>query len=246
MRILYSLSTLCFLLRFGEADSGDQLVGSITKDGSDILKKASTGFGHVRQCSCGEQSECVAEMKRQATECNRPCFERFHKVTSRVDQLFQCFDEKAGIIEGFLGCFETQVDGCVSTMNGPQIPKTDISSIFTFAQNALERKDPTLEALLSPIKHILDSAGEWALCLKECFLQRNSHGFCFDRKGCQPKLEERKAKKSFKRCTHKIHWKDQAGDLCHCSADAGLDELNQYCLLFDHMKSSRRSHRKHG
>ncbi|CAJ0923993.1 unnamed protein product, partial [Mesorhabditis belari] len=73
MRILYSLSTLCFLLRFGEADSGDQLVGSITKDGSDILKKASTGFGHVRQCSCGEQSVCSRD-EATATECNRPCF----------------------------------------------------------------------------------------------------------------------------------------------------------------------------
>ncbi|CAJ0584998.1 unnamed protein product, partial [Mesorhabditis spiculigera] len=224
----------------GLAADAESLVGSISRDGADIIRKAQSGFGTVRQCSCAEQAECVEEMKRQANECNRPCFERFSKVTDRVDELFTCFDAKADIIERFLGCFEHQVDGCIQTSMGPQIPKTNISNLFTLAQSALERKDPTLDALLSPIKHILDSAGEWALCLKECFLGRNKHGFCFDRKGCQPKLDERKAQRSFKRCTHRIHWKDQAGDLCHCSANAGLTELNQYCLLFDHMKSARR------
>lgn len=41
-----------------------------------------------------------------------------------------------------------KIFSCVQTSNGPQIPKTNISSIFTLAQSALERKDPTLEVYL--------------------------------------------------------------------------------------------------
>lgn len=39
-----------------------------------------------------------------------------------------------------------------------------------------------LQALIAPIKGYVDAFGEFAVCLKDCVLEKNKNGFCFDRK----------------------------------------------------------------
>ncbi|CBK19383.1 Transposase [Caenorhabditis elegans] len=33
-----------------------------------------------------------------------------------------------------------------------------------------------------------------------------------------------------------MHWKREAGELCECSVQAGVEELRQYCAMFKLMR----------
>jgi hypothetical protein len=94
----------------------------------------------------------------------------------------------------------------------------------------------------------------WALVLKVvyfkiiyvnntlgCYLKKNPDGFCFDRKGCQSKIEVEKAVKSLKTCGATIKWKQVAGESCECAVGAGVNSLAQYCNL---LKQNTRTSRK--
>ncbi|CAB3406837.1 unnamed protein product [Caenorhabditis bovis] len=207
-------------------------VDTVANQGFDILQQAKLTGQSVRQCSCREQRICVEEMKAQAKECTVPCFQMFSTITSRPNDLKQCFDEKNNILEDFLTCFENRVEACVQTEQGPMIPKTDIRSIFRISERSIVTQTANIKTMIAPIKHILDATGDFALCVKDCFLLRNQNGFCFDRQGCQPLVAEAKAKRSFRACTKKMHWKREAGELCECSVNAGVTELRQYCAMF--------------
>lgn len=39
------------------------------------------------------------------------------------------------------------------------------------------------QALIAPIKHYLDAAGVFAACVKDCFIEKNKDGYCYDRLG---------------------------------------------------------------
>lgn len=58
--------------------------------------------------------------------------------------------------------------------------------------------------------------------ISECFVEKNKDGYCFDKKGCQPLIVDKKAKSSLKVCTKVIDFKKEAGDLCECSVKAGI------------------------
>lgn len=189
----------------------------------------------VRQCSCNEQRECTEEMKQQAKDCTVPCFAKFSTITERTEDLKKCFDQKGDILENFLDCFEQRVEGCVEHNHGAMITKTDISAIFRIGEKRIVHQTETMQALIAPIRHVIDAAGEFAVCVKDCFLDKNSRGYCFDRKNCQPLVLEKKAKSSFRTCTRKMNWKREAGELCDCSVDAGVAELRQYCAMFSLM-----------
>ncbi|CAI5448224.1 unnamed protein product [Caenorhabditis angaria] len=223
------LIILTVLVNFGYASNP---IDTVADQGADILNRAKISGQTVRQCSCGEQRVCVEEMKKQAKDCTVPCFQKFSKITQRPSDLKKCFDEKDNILDDFLTCFENRVEACVSHSNGQQIQKTDIRSIFKISEKSIVTQTATIQTMIAPIKHILDATGDFALCVKDCFLEKNSNGFCFDRQGCQPLVAEAKAKRSFRACTKKMHWKREAGELCECSVNAGVDELKQYCAMF--------------
>lgn len=220
--------------------AADQVIDDIGNEGAAILAASRLHGVYVRQCSCAEQDECTREMKAQADECSPQCFHHFNSITDRTADLKQCFDSKMDIVDNFINCFATRVDACVPDMNGPQIQKTDIGQVFTVGEKRLATSpSPTVQALLNPIKHYLDALGGFAACVKDCFLGKNSAGFCYDRKGCQPLINDHKAQLSLRTCTRKIQWKRQAGEICECSYNAGLTDLKQYCAMFKLMANRR-------
>ncbi|CAE54887.1 DUF19 domain-containing protein [Caenorhabditis elegans] len=231
-----SVSLLFTLLVGVYASTATDPIDSISTQGADILNRAKLTGQTVRQCSCSEQRVCVEEMKLQAKDCTVPCFQKFSSITSRPNDLKKCFDEKDNILEDFLTCFENRVEACVNDQHGPQIQKTDIRGIFKVTEKSIATQTNTFQTMIKPIKHILDATGDFALCVKDCFLEKNKSGFCFDRKGCQPLVAETKARQSFRACTKKMHWKREAGELCECSVQAGVEELRQYCAMFKLMR----------
>ncbi|CAD6191231.1 unnamed protein product [Caenorhabditis auriculariae] len=225
------LTAAFFLCAIGLVSAVDP-VDTVANQGAEIFSASHLTGQTVRRCSCAEQRVCVEEMKAQAKDCTVPCFKKFDKITDRPHELKKCFDEKENILENFLTCFENRVEGCVEHDHGDQIAKTDIAAIFKFSEKKIVSQTATLQSIVAPIKHILDATGEFALCVKDCFLAKNKKGFCFDRNGCQPLVAEAKAKTSFRQCTRKLHWKREAGELCECSVHAGVEELKQYCTMF--------------
>ncbi|KAK6752048.1 hypothetical protein RB195_003460 [Necator americanus] len=211
-----------------QADPVDQ----VASQGADVFLKSRIAGETVRQCSCAEQRECTEEMKAQAKECSVPCFSEFGSITNRPSDLRKCFDDKDDILEGFLACFEQKVEGCVPDANGPQIPKTNILKLFSIGENRIVNQSAAMQSIIAPIKHIVGAAGEFAKCIKDCFLAKNAKGFCFDKKNCQPLVLENKAKNSFRHCTRKVNWKREAGEFCECSVEAGVTDLKQYCAMF--------------
>ncbi|RCN48038.1 hypothetical protein ANCCAN_05864 [Ancylostoma caninum] len=122
-------------------------------------------------------------MKAQAKDCSGPCFAAFAPITNRPGDLRKCFDDKDDILQGFLTCFEQKVEGCVPDRNGPQIPKTNILKLFSIGEHRLVNQSAAMQSIIAPIKHIVNAAGDFAKCIKDCFLAKNANGFCFDRKG---------------------------------------------------------------
>ncbi|TMS39576.1 hypothetical protein L596_006077 [Steinernema carpocapsae] len=214
----------------------------VASQGRSVLRSAVIQGETVRQCSCQEQAHCVDDMKSQALQCIDPCWKQFTQVTDRPDDLRRCFDTKDHLLQNFLSCFESNVEACVPHQNGPRIQKVNITEILRLTESRLgQKKDQLSSTLVAPIKKIVDAAGDFAVCLKTCFLSKNANGYCFDRVGCLPMIAETKAKKSFKQCTRSINWKKEAGELCDCAVKAGLNDLNQYCPMF-RLMGSRKSH----
>ncbi|VDO67746.1 unnamed protein product [Heligmosomoides polygyrus] len=194
----------------------------VANHGVDILLQSRISGQTVRQCSCAEQRECAEEMKMQAKECAGPCFATFGTITNRPQDLRKCFDEKEDLLQGFLTCFEQKLEGCVPDSNGPQIPKTNIIKLFAIGENRLVNQSAAVQSIIAPIKHIVGAAGNFAKCIKDCFIAKNANGFCFDQKNCQPLIAEHKAKASLRTCTRRMNWKREAGEFCECSVKAGV------------------------
>ncbi|CAJ0603790.1 unnamed protein product [Cylicocyclus nassatus] len=224
------LVTILLLIGFTAVHTADP-VDQVASQGAEILSKSRTG-DTVRQCSCSEQQECTKEMKTQVKECAVPCFNEFSSITPRPNDLKRCFDDRDDLVQGFLTCFEQKIEGCVPDLNGPQIPKISIPTLFTVGEHHIVNQSAAIQSIIAPIKHIVDAAGEFAKCVKDCFLARNANGFCFDRKNCQPLVQVDKAKNSFRQCTRKMNWKREIGEFCECSVSAGVSDLKQYCAMF--------------
>ncbi|KAK6034275.1 hypothetical protein COOONC_28220 [Cooperia oncophora] len=107
---------------------------------------------------------------------------RVFKITNRPQELRKCFDDKDELLQGFLMCLEQKMDGCVADRNGPQIQKTNINSLFAIGEHKIANHSAAVQSIIAPIRHVVNAAGEFAKCIKDCFLQKNAHGFCFDRK----------------------------------------------------------------
>ncbi|VDM51019.1 unnamed protein product [Toxocara canis] len=155
----------------------------VAKESKTVFLESTIAGVQVRQCSCDKQRECVIEMKKQAAECLDPCWSQFRQITTHPEDLRSCLDGKDNLLQSFLTCFEQHVDSCVGSENGPHIPKTNISELFRLGELAITSKADSLgNAVSGPMKRILDAAGDFAVCVKDCFLAKNKYGFCFDRK----------------------------------------------------------------
>lgn len=74
---------------------------------------------------------------------------------------------------------------CVQSKDGPKIPKHDLLKMFSYAENKVisQRESLLHNAAVKPIKDVIETALDFGGCVKDCFVNKNQNGFCFDRKG---------------------------------------------------------------
>ncbi|KAL3982779.1 hypothetical protein ACH3XW_48495 [Acanthocheilonema viteae] len=188
----------------------------------------------VRTCSCDEQHTCIKEMKNQTANCISPCLFKFQQITDQLEDLKACFQQKQQVMIAFFSCFEKNINSCVDTNSGPRIPKTNITDLLRVIALSITKNVRNMaNVITSSINTIIDTASEFAICVKDCFLDKNHDGFCFDRSDCQPSLVVTKAKKTLKRCSYSLNWRKELGEFCKCAVDAGLSKLKNYCTVFE-------------
>ncbi|VDK70226.1 unnamed protein product [Anisakis simplex] len=130
----------------------------------------------------------MATAKRKEANGNYPGVVVFdancpEAITKHPDYLKDCFARKDALLERILVCFEENLDSCVTSKNGPTIPKANISELFRLGEESITSQvDIIVDAAAIPLKRILGTVGGFAVCVKNCFLKRNEKGFCFDRK----------------------------------------------------------------
>uniref|UniRef100_A0AC34QDI6 Uncharacterized protein n=1 Tax=Panagrolaimus sp. JU765 TaxID=591449 RepID=A0AC34QDI6_9BILA len=224
----------------------------------------------VRQCSCEEQSSCVEEIKNQVFDCGDDCFPKFKKLTENTENLkqcidskeivfnnfvkcvqtnlhaCQCIDSKEIVFNNFVKCVQTNLHACVQTKNGPKIPKHDLKKMFDFAVSKVTTQRDSLlkNAAVKPIHDVVETALDFGGCVKDCFMEKQKNGFCFDKKNCQPLITEKKAISTLKKCIRDLDWKKEAGELCDCSVKAGVSSLEKYCPMLRIMGQGRKGHKK--
>ncbi|KAI6177758.1 hypothetical protein M3Y97_00942700 [Aphelenchoides bicaudatus] len=233
-----SLIALSCLFALAQAD----VFSTITKEAHDIISGATIKDVKIRQCTCDEQSDCVAELKLQGLDCIDNCWSKLNSITKKPDELRSCFNKADIILDSLIDCFEDNVDSCLADKKDVQIQKVDINKLFTLAVDKLNKtKERLTKTLATPLKKIINTVGEFGLCVKDCFADKNKDGYCFDKKECQPLIVDKKAKSSLKTCTKIIDFKKEAGDLCECSVKAGISDLNQYCPMLKLLGNKRRT-----
>uniref|UniRef100_A0A0M3ID03 Chondroitin proteoglycan 4 domain-containing protein n=1 Tax=Ascaris lumbricoides TaxID=6252 RepID=A0A0M3ID03_ASCLU len=202
--------------------SSSKLLDEITESGIEILEKARDGT-QIRQCSCVEQGTCVKETENDILKCSKSCFGSVEKLTAQTEQLRACFEARIYLAQNFLKCFIENIEGCVNNKNGPMIPRVDINELIRLGKERLHAQvEHFTKTLTKPFDRMLTVAAEIGECAKECVLKKNKDGFCFDRIGCQPKFDIKRARKTLRKCSKKIDWKREAGGLCECAVRAGI------------------------
>ncbi|VDK62154.1 unnamed protein product [Cylicostephanus goldi] len=81
-------------------------------------------------------------------------------------------------------------------------------------------------SMLLPItfRPIAEAAVKFGTCVKQCFVyNKNSEGFCYDGKGCQPSITQKNLRTSLRICLAQTGWKSHAYDLCECARKAGVE-----------------------
>uniref|UniRef100_A0AC35U5S3 DB domain-containing protein n=1 Tax=Rhabditophanes sp. KR3021 TaxID=114890 RepID=A0AC35U5S3_9BILA len=216
-----------------------------SKKGGDMLENAakSSGIGAVfsaiepgvtiRQCNCKEQGECIQVIKKQVYSCSDKCFHTFRSITARPMDLKKCIDDKEGRINTFVKCFHEKSESCLPHDNGTMVPKHDIKKMFNIAEIQLgsHRNHLLKNSAIQPVRAIFNTSLEFAICVKNCVLEENKDGFCFDKINCQPWLTEKKTVSTIKKCVKQFDWKKEAGDLCECSLKAGVSSLQRICPM---------------
>ncbi|VDM36981.1 unnamed protein product [Toxocara canis] len=200
-----------------------------THAGMAMLNRATIGGATIRQCSCREQDICISQLKKNSAACIDSCWQNIGRLTPRPADLLACFKRQQPLLESFVSCIGANAHSCVNTENGPQIPKRDIRKLIHLGEESVESQKRELanNAAFQPYMRLINAALDFGNCFKSCYLQQHERGFCFDKFGCQPLLQESQAKKMLKKCAKTINWKRGAGDLCECSMHAGLEYV--YC-----------------
>lgn len=192
----------------------------------------------VRQCSCAEQSSCLAAMKRDGEFCANQCFGNFRTITSRPEQLKACFTSKRGLFDGVVTCLEASFAGrsCVQGSNGPQIQRQSMSRVISSTVNQVSRSvGPT--PTRGPLGKVITAATNFGECVRGCFVQRHE-GICYEQFKCQPQLPSTKdAKQAVSACSKSLGLGAHAGETCNCAVNAGVSEVKPFCPMLQQLAS---------
>ncbi|UMM26488.1 hypothetical protein L5515_010166 [Caenorhabditis briggsae] len=195
--------------------------------------------GEVRQCTCEEMKDCYHQSKLQALDCFETCWKseikRF-KLTDNPDDLKACFDAKKPFVDQVINCFQTKVKACTENGEpGVRVKEYDYKDMIKRVEDAVNSQ---INAFLRSIgndnvKAVVTAGTAIAQCVKTCFLEKNKDGFCFNRIGCEPQIEDRNARIAIRQCSRSVAWKKEMETFCHCSSAAGINGLSSYCGMLN-------------
>ncbi|CAD5227709.1 unnamed protein product [Bursaphelenchus xylophilus] len=196
----------------------------------------------IRECSCDEQSECLTEMKMQMLICADNCWGQIQHTFKQPDDMKQCVLNKSVDAGTALDCVERNVESCLREKSEIEVPKHDIEKGINLIMAYVKKSTAKMSKSLStPIQRLIKTAETFTTCLKTCFVAKNKPtGFCFDRKQCQPKIDDKKVRSALKSCMGRYDWKQEAGEMCECTANAGVSEVAQFCRVFKLMGTRER------
>ncbi|KAI6219208.1 24 kDa secreted protein [Aphelenchoides besseyi] len=220
---------------------GLRLTDKLSKEAGEILNEGLTNKT-IRQCSCTEQHDCITEAKAQLLDCFHDCWHVVKAITNDTDGLKKCVTEKVPMLDNFVQCMEMNMQTCHASEKGPQVPYIDYNKVIASAEDRIRKQTVKLtKSVGTNVGKLVNVVLELGKCGKECYLKKNSGGFCFDRKSCQPKIEIETAVKSLKKCAATIKWKQTAGETCTCAVNAGVGALQQYCTMLGGLGRSPKS-----
>lgn len=225
----------------------------MAKEVGEILSETKTDKT-IRQCSCGEQHSCFEESKHQLYDCLDECWGIVKQITNSPERLRTCLRERIPVIDNFFGCMEKNLDryirrlyvvnikfsSCASTTSAGNVTYIDYNKVINSAEDRVKKQTLKLvRSVGSNIQRLVNTALSLGTCAKNCYTRKNSNGFCFDRTGCQPKIEIGSAIQALKKCAATIKWKETAGEACQCAVEAGVDSLKQYCNILKTIERGR-------
>ncbi|KAJ1374203.1 hypothetical protein KIN20_036836 [Parelaphostrongylus tenuis] len=182
----------------------------------------------ISQCSCIENKECVKSMQEQITQCSDLCWPVLSKIgdkiTRRPEALRDCISSKMITINSFITCLSNTLNSCVSTSRRPQITEIDLHKLFVLSEAAVNATSADMlnSELMADLRPLVDAAIQFGGCVKQCFIEeKNSDGFCYEKKRCQPLITKRNLRIALRSCLVKIDWKQNVADLCQCAQDVG-------------------------
>ncbi|EYC01156.1 hypothetical protein Y032_0110g198 [Ancylostoma ceylanicum] len=197
----------------------------LTDSAMEVLATANLGTT-IRQCSCDEDAECVKVMQDQAKECADNCWKSFSQITSNPQELYNCISDKMPVVSTFIRCISNHLKSCVNTATGPMIPKVDLRKMFDQGEQKLlaSRAEILSQSIVQSMRPIAEAALKFGGCVKQCFVHdKNSNGFCYDGKKCQPLVTQKNLRHALRTCLAKASWKNHAFDLCECAKNAGVE-----------------------
>lgn len=213
---------------------GAKMIEKIFKDAGEVLAESITNRT-VRQCSCDEQHFCVEDEKKDAFKCFDQCWSVVKAITNDTVALKKCADDKIPAIGALISCMEKSVKSCHKDANGPNITYVDYSKAFTSGESRIRKQMTKLT------KSVSKSAGKFITtvtklgeCMRRCYLKKNdptTSGFCFDRKGCQPKTDAKLLVKGLKKCSTTLKLTQHVFEWCTCAGKAGVSSIKPYCSM---------------
>lgn len=57
------------------------VVEKVVEQAEDAVSRSQVGEGQIRECTCNEEHDCVAELEAQGKECTETCWGNFNKVS---------------------------------------------------------------------------------------------------------------------------------------------------------------------
>uniref|UniRef100_A0A915E9B0 Uncharacterized protein n=1 Tax=Ditylenchus dipsaci TaxID=166011 RepID=A0A915E9B0_9BILA len=234
--MLIALLCFCLLAAGGVAEQGavkEMAKGTLGKAVEAAASPGTEQGQQIRECSCQESKQCLQEMNDQAIACFEGCFDKSSEVKSMTNQPAQfktCFKPGERVLAQFLGCLEEDPKTCIQDKNGPMIPRRDVHKVIEEAHKKLEQEIQTFEQTLSKEGTELIKMGRSVgRCVKQCFFEKNQGGFCFDKIGCQPKVEQQSVGSTVELCSSRIDWGTQVRQVCDCSAQKGVEKVKPFC-----------------
>ncbi|CAJ76959.1 DUF19 domain-containing protein [Caenorhabditis elegans] len=233
---LVQSAVLVLLLVIGGESA--KFLDQVSKQALSVLH-GSQRSGEVRQCTCDEMKDCYHSSKLQALDCFETCWkseiQRF-KLTDDPNSLKACFDAKKPFVDQVINCFQTKVKACTENGEpGVRVKEYDYKDMIKRVEDAVNSQ---INAFLRSIgndnvKAVVTAGTAIAQCVKTCFLEKNKDGFCFNRIGCEPQIEDKNARIAIRQCSRSVAWKKEMETFCHCSSAAGINGLSSYCGMLN-------------